>query len=245
METTNNNVVSLHTKHTKVVPFELKNLGEDTFEFEGYGSIFGSKDSYGDVVEPGAFAKTLADCQPKDIKMLYQHDPHQPIGVYKQMYEDSKGLFVAGKMAATDVPKAREAYALMKMGALSGLSIGYMINPGGYKYDPKENTLHLTSLKLMEVSVVTFPANERAQISAVKNLTEKELDDLMGNVRRFENFLRDVGGYSKSEAKYIAHRCFQVPLRDVEQQGESEDEVKLILNTLDSSIEEIKKLRGI
>src|ERR1700754_5362483 len=107
-------------------PLEVKALGDDG-TFEGYGSIFKNVDSYGEVVEPGAFTASLVDARQKgrSIKMLWQHDPSQPIGVWGEMAEDSKGLYVKGRLLKDKVPQATAAYELLKEGALDGLSIGY------------------------------------------------------------------------------------------------------------------------
>lgn len=225
----------------KTIPLELKSLDKDG-EFSGYGSIFGNKDSYSDIVMPGAFAKTLSECEPKDVKLLWQHDSRQPIGVYKEVREDSKGLYVKGQLCIDDVPKAKEAYGLLKMGAISGLSIGYMPNANGANYSSADNVTYLTSLKLYEVSLVTFPANVRANVESVK-----DFNDARKNVRDFENFLRDVGKYSKSEAKRIASRCFN--LRDAEdanlEEDEEDEQCKQLLAKLSASILELNLLKGI
>lgn len=172
--------------------FEIKTLDE-AGEFEGHGSVFNNEDSYGDVVVPGAFQKSLEEHRAAGTlpAMLWQHDPGQPIGVYSDMKEDAKGLYVRGKIL-TETLKGRESLALLKAKAVRGLSIGFITRQWEYR----EDTRIVKDVDLWEVSLVTFPANRQAQVEDVKNnrslpTTEREL----------ERFLRDVGGLSKSEAK--------------------------------------------
>jgi HK97 family phage prohead protease len=146
----------------KAFRMEVKDLDEDTGEFTGYAAVFGNRDSYGDVIEPGAFAKTIAD-KGGAFPVLWQHDPWEPIGVSTSMQEDDKGLFVTAKVSRVSA-RGREALDLMRMRALTGLSIGFQtINKrveGGVRY--------LTEIKLWEFSTVTWPANELALVTGVK-----------------------------------------------------------------------------
>lgn len=174
----------------------------DTGAFEGYGSVFGVVDSYNEVVEAGAFTTSLADAAKKGrkVKMLWQHDPWQPIGVWDAMAEDKKGLHVKGRLLKDVSPRAAEAYGLLKEGALDGLSIGYRTIEAA-PHASKQGVLMLKTLDLQEVSVVTFAANDRARVHSIKSmLTEGRLP----TVREFEEFLRDAGGFSKSVAAAIA-----------------------------------------
>ncbi len=174
----------------------------DDGKFFGYGSVFGNKDSYGEVVAPGAFTESLAEIASKGRKVpvLWQHRSDQPIGVYDSIVEDERGLKVSGQLLHEDVALAREALALMKAGAVSGLSIGYWVR--GSNFDDKTKIRTLTKLDLEEVSLVTFPANDDARVEAVKfKFAHGELP----TIREFEKFLRDVGA-SKSQAAAIAGR---------------------------------------
>lgn len=164
---------------------------------EGYGAVFGTVDSYNDVVAKGAFDASLAESAKSGIQpaMLWQHDPGEPIGVWTSLKEDAKGLLVKGQLA--DTQRGRDALTLLKMGALTGLSIGY--STVSYQYDEKTDIRTLTEVKLWEVSPVTFPANSDARVSRVKSA------DL--SVNEFEEILRDVG-FSRQEAKRIAASGF-------------------------------------
>lgn len=186
------------------VPLEVKALADDG-TFEGYGSIFGNVDSYGEVVMPGAFAASLAAAGKKgrSVKMLWQHDPDQPIGVWDDLAEDAKGLYVKGRLLVDASTRAREAHGLLKEGAVDGLSIGYRVLDAKPHPD-KPNVIALRKLDLREVSIVTFPANERALVDAVKHIIAA--GDLP-TVREFEAFLRDAGGFPKSLAAAVASKA--------------------------------------
>ncbi len=140
---------------------DLKTLTEDG-TFTGYLSVFNNTDSYGDVVEKGAFVKTLAD-QRGQFPMLWQHDTAEPIGIM-QGAEDDYGLKVTGVLNLA-VARANEAYALLKQGAIKGLSIGYV----PVKWEMVGQARHLQEIKLYEGSVVTFPANPASNVDAVKS----------------------------------------------------------------------------
>ena len=180
-------------REIKAVACSYKALEADR-TFEGYGSVFGVVDSYGDVVMPGAFADTIrkAEGSGRMPAMLWQHDPSQVIGVWRSMREDARGLHVVGELADTQL--GREAYALLKMGALSGLSIGYSVS--GEHYDRERDVRELTGIDLWETSLVTFPANTDARVAAVK-------DARSGGYRGLERILREAG-FSRSEAKAVA-----------------------------------------
>src|SRR6185503_13265064 len=100
----------------------LTALGPD--QFEGYASLFEVPDGAGDVVAPGAFAASLRRRGPSDVRLLYQHFPHAPIGVWEEIAEDGRGLYVRGRLSS-DVEQARDVRALLADGALNGLSIGF------------------------------------------------------------------------------------------------------------------------
>ena len=194
-------------------PFEInqKDITE-TGIFEGFGSTFGGKpDSYGDVIVKGAFTETLkkGGRNGTGVAMLWQHRSDNPIGVYKSLAENDKGLKVAGQLAL-EVQQGKEAYILMKMGALNGLSIGWDLlrDKDGNRLDDsfemsKNNKIrYLKRLELYEISPVTFPANTRATITSVKAVIEEAK-----NIREFENALREEGNLSNQAAKYIASLC--------------------------------------
>jgi uncharacterized protein len=184
------------TIKTKDFALQLKEVGDDG-SVTGYGSIFGNLDSYGEIVEPGAFTQSLkAHARSKTMPlMLWQHDTHEPIGVWESMEEDAKGLMCRGKLLL-DVQKGKEAWSRLKAGAIRGLSIGYRVLAS----EPEGNNVRLKKLDLMEVSIVSFPANDRALVQTVKSILDS---GGLPTVRQFEEYLRDAG-FSKSRAAAIA-----------------------------------------
>ena len=146
---------------------ELKMLGEDG-RFAGYASVFDVVDSQRDVVLHGAFARSIAG-RVSQIKLLWQHALNEPIGYFTAMFEDAHGLYVEGQLML-ELEKAREAYALLKAGVVKGLSIGY--SPVHYRVDPDSGVRKLDEVTLWEVSLVTMPANEAAQVTVVKSSDE-------------------------------------------------------------------------
>lgn len=136
----------------------------DNAVIEGYASLFGQPDQGGDVVERGAYArsiKTLSD-DGRKVKMLWQHDPAQPIGVWDEVREDARGLWVKGRLLES-TQKGREAAALIGAGAIDGLSIGYRAVKAA-KNDKGQRLLK--ELELWEVSLVTFPMLPSARVAA-------------------------------------------------------------------------------
>jgi len=131
---------------------------------EGYASLFGLPDQGGDVVQPGAYKRSLERLAARGgtVKMLWQHDPAQPIGIWDEIFEDARGLYVKGRLLP-DVARAREAAALIGAGAIDGLSIGYRTVTA--EKDAKGQRL-LAELELWEVSLVTFPMLREARVAA-------------------------------------------------------------------------------
>jgi uncharacterized protein len=175
----------------KAVSFDVKATADGVIQ--GYASLFGQQDSGGDVVVSGAFKDSLNSiaADGRRVKMLWQHDPSQPIGVWDEVREDERGLWVKGRIL-TDVAKGKEAAALLAAGAIDGMSIGYktLTSSRGAKGERM-----LTKLEILEVSIVTFPMLQTARIDAVKagGLTERE----------FERMLTRDAGLSRSVAQRL------------------------------------------
>jgi HK97 family phage prohead protease len=180
-------------------------LGEDIkvtdgVEIEGYASLFGRKDQGGDVVQAGAYQKSLADLKAKgrSVKMLWQHDPAQPIGIWDEVREDARGLYVKGRLL-TNVEKGREAVALIEAGAIDGLSIGYRTVRAQKLRDQKDGMAArlLSELELWEVSLVTFPMLPEARL-----VTEEKGDDPFGT----DTMLRDLADALTGARKLLARK---------------------------------------
>jgi len=177
-------------------PFELKALEKDG-TFSGYGSVFGNLDSYDEIVAPGAFADSLAEQKSKGRMpaMLWQHRSAEPLGVYTSVTEDQIGLKTEGQLALGTV-RGAEAYTLLKMGALSGLSIGYQVREDSFDRVTGINTLK--KVDLWEVSLVTFPANDAARVQGVKSI------EAIVTLRDAEKCLRDAGLSRREAVAFIA-----------------------------------------
>lgn len=165
----------------------VKKVTEDG-EFEGYGSVFNEVDMAQDKVMPGAFRNTLQDRGASGVKMLFQHDPSQPIGRWTEMAEDEHGLYVKGKISPK-ISKGAEVLEMIREGIVDGLSIGFRTVKAMFEEDT--DFRQILEVDLWEISVVTFPANVRARVDAVKT------------VRDVERILRD-GGVAGQFAKLVA-----------------------------------------
>jgi HK97 family phage prohead protease len=133
--------------------------------FSGYASLFGVVDSGGDMVMAGAFARSLIKRGASGVKMLWQHQAAEPIGLWASIVEDSRGLKVEGRLDLS-VARAREALSLMRKGAIDGLSIGFRTRRATTEKSSGVRRLH--EIDLWEISVVTFPMLSQARIGAVK-----------------------------------------------------------------------------
>jgi hypothetical protein len=133
---------------------------------EGYASLFGEIDQARDVVMPGAFRETLRLRGLRRIPMLFQHDPAEPVGIWLELREDQHGLYARGRLIP-EVARARELFALVKAGAIDGLSIGFRTVKG--RVDPRTRIRKLDQIDLWEISIVTFPLLAGARVRAVKD----------------------------------------------------------------------------
>lgn len=169
----------------KSFKFELKEADAETGTFTGYAATFTDKpDAYGDVIEKGAFKKTLKEMG-KRVKVLWNHDPKEVIGKPIEITEDENGLLVKGKLSL-GVQRAREVFELMKDGVINEMSIGYETITEKKEELGKKVVRVLKEVKLWDVSPVTFAANPEAGILSVKNL-ETKLDELEQEIKENKN----------------------------------------------------------
>ena len=220
----------------KTIP--IKNLqvkkvdGSNVATFDGYGSVFGGPpDSYGDVVDSGAFTRTINSWNEKIkggqlLPMLWQHQYDNPIGGYGNVIEDAKGLALKEASINLDVQKGAECYSLMKQGSICALSIGYSVmqeKACDECPDSDEPHNHLIEVKLYEISPVTFPAKDTALITAVKSRQAiSEIDAVVEFLQKLRN------GLSNPE-------LFHVELADSAKPLDEKD--------LSEFLDEIRKLR--
>lgn len=201
----------MQTLSCNLVELKFAPSEDATMSFSGYGAVFGNVDAYGDVIQSGAFSKFLSDVKAGQAAwpaMLSQHGGWQvsaedmtPIGVWTDFSEDGVGLRVEGQLA--DTPRGNEMYKLMKMSprpAIDGMSIGYIAKEWTPRTKPDEPKRTLKQIDLIEVSLVTRPANGKARVASVKS----EL-----NERDFERLLTQDAGLSRSEARVVINQGFK------------------------------------
>lgn len=157
----------------KTFKLEIKDFGGQGI-FNGLASVYGNRDLGGEIVEPGAFTKTIAD-KNGEVPILWQHDSREPIGMGKLM-DTAEGLHISGELAIDSSPTAAKAYGLLRKGILKGLSIGYDTLRDEVKEVAGKTTRYLKELKLWEVSIVTFPMNELATVNTVKALEDAKIE---------------------------------------------------------------------
>lgn len=206
----------------KICRMQLKAI-DATGVFEGYGAAFGNVDLGGDIIVPGAFAKSIQSIKESGrlLPALWQHDCDEPIGVYTELSEDEFGLKFTGKLVL-EVEQAAEALALMKAGAVTGMSIGYA--PVEYEFDVETGVRTLREVDLYEISPVTFPMNELARISGAKRGSYRP------SLKEFERGLRELG-LSKSDATTVASLGYRPLLRS---ESAPEEQAKSIVDVLQS-----------
>jgi hypothetical protein len=193
-------------RETKLLAADIERVGLDG-TFSGYASIFGERDLGNDVVMPGAFARSLVQRGASGVRMLFQHDPDEPIGVWTAIEEDARGLHVVGRLTRS-VERGREIHELMRAGAIDGLSIGFRtVRATASK---SAGVRQILEADLWEISVVTFPMQPGARIDAVK------FAGRLPTTRQFERLLTREAGLTRSEARTVIAKGFaQLPrMRD-------------------------------
>lgn len=168
----------------------------DSGEIEGLAVGYGDMDNGGDIVAPGAIAASMAGR--KSLPMLLFHDHKRPVGVWTEFRETDAGLLVKGRF--DDTRDGQEAKARARSGSLGGLSMGYRT----LKHRFEGKARHLLEVALHEISLVTIPMHDRTRVLSVKDILDSGGEP---TVRQFEAFLRDAGGFSKSQATTLASAC--------------------------------------
>jgi len=207
-------------RETKRAAFSVAHVDE-AGAFEGYASLFGAEDLGRDLVQRGAFGASLVRRGAMGVRMLFQHDPGAPIGVWEEIREDERGLYVRGRLTL-DVARAREVHALMKAGALDGLSIGFHTVKAAR--DARTGIRQLVEIDLWEISIVTFPMQPGARVTTVKAThlpTERELERWL---------LRDAG-FSRHQARALIAGGYKAALvqRDA---GRSDADLACLARTI-------------
>lgn len=221
-----------HKLINKLEQCQLKFDSEKTGEFEGYASVFNSVDKVGDTIAEGAFDSSLESGHV--IKMFVNHAQHEvPVGDWLKMAVDDYGLKAVGRidMNHKDGPTV---YSALKRGAMDGLSIGFTMSEGDY--EQKSDGRLIKNMRLMETSIVSFPCEGMARISAVKADIEG-----IATLKDCEDYLREVGGFSKSMAKMFVSQLVKTSRRAAEDERkqiamQANAEALAILQTLKSKM---------
>lgn len=194
---------------TKDMGIDLSAAGQSG-AIEGYASLFGIEDQGGDIVAPGAYGASLAKLtgEARKVKMLWQHDPAQPIGVWEEAREDERGLWVKGRILS-EVAKGREALALIRAGSIDGLSIGYRTVASS---KTAAGLRVLEQVELWEVSLVTFPMLPQARVAAKTEVPAPVIEKLRAGDRLTEReFEKLAKGFGLSNAQ--AERAARIHLK--------------------------------
>lgn len=207
----------METKRLNLDSLELKFVGED-MTFEGYASIFGGVDAYGDTIDPKAYDQTLVDRQ-RPIRMRWNHFG-PVIGKWLNMFVDGKGLYVTGQLTPGH-STAIDVYASLKHGAIDGMSIGYvprMVEELG------EGRRLLKQIDLVEISVVEEPADLGAKVESVKYQL-----DACYSMKEVETFLREVGKFSKADSIALIGRIKRLALGEQEAEMKAKQEIAALM----------------
>ncbi len=195
------NGTRIPARECKFLSVALNDISEEGI-FSGYASLFGETDLGRDRVIKGAFARSIAARKASGIRMLFQHNPDKPIGVWEELREDEKGLFVRGRIIR-DVANGAEVLSLMRSGAIDGLSIGFKTRRS--RTDKKSGIREIFEADLWEISVVTFPMLPEARVSQVKNTKQSRQ---LPTIREFERWLTRDAGLTRSEARTVIGKGF-------------------------------------
>ncbi len=185
-----------HPTEAVFTALDLKSIADDG-AFEGYASVFGREDLGRDVIAPGAFRDSLAAKGAGGIRLLFQHNPAEPIGRWEELKEDGKGLFARGRLTI-EVARAREVLSLMRSGAIDGLSIGFRALKA--HRDRARGIRRIDKVDLWEISIVTFPMLPDARIRSVK---QRPFAGRLPTERELERWLTQDAGLSRSEARAL------------------------------------------
>jgi HK97 family phage prohead protease len=181
----------------ETLSLEFKEEDEKTGIIEGYAAVFNNTDNGGDVILPGAFTESLTSIPATKVKLLYQHNPYEPIGKILSLTEDQTGLYMKAQILE-GVQRGKECLELVREDAIEGLSIGYRARE--FTRSERRDDLwdrKIIKLDLFEISVVTFPMNKAAGVRLVKS------ENLLPTEREFEQFLARDAGFSAQQAKAI------------------------------------------
>lgn len=225
-------------QEVKFTALDLKRV-DRTGVFSGYASLFDVADLGRDVIMPGAFRETLQKRGAGGVKMLFQHDPAQPIGIWTRLVEDTRGLYAEGRLLK-DVATAREVEALMRAGVLDGLSIGFRALKS--KRDARSGMRRIEAIDLWEISVVTFPMQPDARVTVpppAASVTERPFFKRLPTEREFERWLTRDAGLTRGEARALM-RCGLPGLAALREAGAADESEAALIRVIDQAADLVR-----
>lgn len=223
---TNKNSSNIELKYM-TVPFKISASketkeadGQEFFEFEGYGSAFGNVDEGDDMMMPGACAESIAEAKAggQMPPVLWQHKSNEPVGIYADMFEDTQGLFVKGKLPKSDTFVSGRVIPQMKCGSVRKLSIGYSTKDCHFEEIDGKSIRKLDKVKIWEISLVTFPMNNQANVTSMKALDFSNVSKLSD----VEDMLKSKG-FTDKESKTLISKITEI--KKIESDSQSEKSV--------------------
>ena len=241
----------METKQYITVPFKITDTkefkaddGTQYFTFEGYASTFGDIDLGADRVMPGAFVDDIDEKQANGemLPVLWQHQMDMPLGVYTEMKEDAKGLYVKGRMPLDDTFVSGRVKPQMKICSVSKMSIGYIAKQFSFSDVDNNRIRNLEKVKLIEISLVTFPMNSNAKVTSMTKANKEQIE-AVASLSDIETILHN-DGYSKTEAKAIIAKVAEVKKvqRDAEIEAEAKKQRDAELKQAGDSFEAMKSI---
>lgn len=207
----------METKQLALQQTDIKFAKGAELTFSGYASVFGGVDAYGDTIQKGAYLNTL-DGRDRPIRMRWNHYG-DVIGKWTKIQEDEKGLYVEGELTPGH-SKAADVYASLKHGAIDGMSIGYRVKSAE---ELPDNRRLLKEIELIEISVVEEPADLNATVAEIKSALETA-----NSLKEIESLLRDVGGFSRVDAKHLVSKINSLYQREAEAEKQKQDIANLL-----------------
>jgi len=196
---------SFWSPERKRVAVSLDDVTTDDGFFSGYASLFGQVDLGKDRVEAGAFSRSLQKRGVDGIRMLFQHEPSEPIGVWEKIEQDQNGLFVSGRIIQTS-QRGKEVLELLRQKAIDGLSIGFRTQRS--RTDRKTGIRSILEADLWEISVVTFPMLPGARVQNVKSTIAPAAIHELPSIRNFERWLTQDAGLTRRQARTVIHKGY-------------------------------------
>lgn len=206
-----------HFNEVLDIPIEIKEVDIEKGVFEGHAAVFDNIDAVGDVIVPGAFNASIKRKGVRGIRLLWQHNPSKPIGVFKELREDETGLYFKAQLAlGGNVPQALEAHELLQMGAVDRMSIGFNVaKRDDMEWDRDRNVRVIKKVDLWEASVVTFPANPKARVRRVKSMEDFSEEDMRGILHNVSEYTIGALGIRASAQKKLVADTVDALFADV------------------------------